>query len=477
MRSYQRQLPHLTEPAEAPPLEIPEHSPSSGLSVQQMLTIALYYWKQSALIAVIVIVLMAIFIKMMPKSYTATATLIVNSAHENPLPSGQYGNQDLGSYVATQAELLVSRAVLLPVVDELMLTRDPAYGAGLHVSEAEKRDYAARVLTNQVDVEEGRGGQLLYIAVTTGNPVQAAQLANAIADTYLMQDRERANNPVSEQAELSSKELAQLRANVEAAQANVTAFREKYGLGSIGEADAESQTLATLEARLLATQNERRTLEAQQAGQVDTGDQAMSNPRVISLRQNIATLQAELANLRPTLGPRHPQILGLEDQIRANQRELRAAIGNLSGNISTELSRTRALESDLSAAVATERQKLLKLRQIQDQGSKLELELTSAQSIYKQALDGFQQVKFDTAQNYANVDLVSHATPPLAPSKPKKMQLFILACLLGCAVGVALPFLYELLIDRRVRCRDDLERGLGVRVLAHLHSPQLSGSV
>jgi capsular polysaccharide biosynthesis protein len=59
------------------------------------------------------------------------------------------------------------------------------------------------------------------------------------------------------------------------------------------------------------------------------------------------------------------------------------------------------------------------------------------------------------------------------PSKPKKMQLLGLAALASIGAGLVLPFLYELLVDRRVRCRDDLERGLGIRVLAQMQQPLL----
>ena len=177
--------------------------------------------------------------------------------------------------------------------------------------------------------------------------------------------------------------------------------------------------------------------------------------------------------MRPTLGPRHPQIISLEAQEKATQREMRAAIGSLSSNIGTQLSRTRALEKELTQAVAAQRTKVMQLRQIQDQGSKLALELQSAQSVYKQALDGFDQVKFDTVQNFANVNLVNHAAVPVEPSKPKKAQLLGMALLASLAAGIALPFLYELWIDRRVRCRDDLERGLGIRVLAQMNHPLL----
>lgn len=479
MKSYQRQLPHLTDPDEMPAIAIPEHEPASGLSMLQIFTITRHYWKESLGIAIALVMLCAVFIKMMPKSYTATATLIVNSTRESPLPNQQLGGNDLADYVATQAELISSPGVLLPVVEKLGLMQDSSFSDGLSGTPAEVRDFAERNLATSVLVDEGRGGQLLQVHVSTGNPAKSAQIANAIADEYLRQDRQRTNDPVNQQAQLSSQELEQLRQKVTDAQTRVTAFRNQYGLTDLnaGVVDGDTQNLAQLQARLLQAQNERRTLEAQQAGQIDSGDEALASARVTGLRSELAGLQEKLADLRPTLGPRHPEIMGLQAQIRAAQASLRAALGNLSSNIDTQLKRTRQLENELTQAVNAQQAKVMQLRQTQDQGSKLTLELQSAQAVYKAALDGYDQVKFNTHQDFANVSLVSYATPPVRPSKPKKMQLFLMACIVSAGLGVLIPLLYELGIDRRVRCKDDLERGLGIRVLAQLQTLPSSGAL
>jgi uncharacterized protein involved in exopolysaccharide biosynthesis len=479
MKSYQRQLPHLPDTEALPALPVPEHEPSSGLSILQIATIARHYWKQSVVIALLLVVVFSIFIKLMPKSYTATATLIVNSTHDSPLPNQQSGN-DLADYVATQAELIQSPAVLMPVIERLNLTKAEGF-TGAAANSAVARDVAERSLASSVQVLEGRGGQLLEIQVSTGNPARSALIANTIANVYLQQDRARANNPVNRQAQLSSQELEQLRQKVVEAQARVTAFRDQNGLTDLsltpGANDTENQALVQLQGRLLQAQNQIRALEAQQAGQIANGDEALASARVTGLRQELATLQEKLANLRPTLGPRHPEIVGLQAQIRATRAELNGALGNLSSNISTQLSRARELEKELTQAVAAQRDKVMKLRQVQDQGAKLALELQSAQAVYKQALDNIDQVKFDTIQNFANVDLVSYATAPVRPTKPNKVQLFFMACIAAAGLGVLMPLGYELWVDRRVRCKDDLERGLGVRVLAHLNSLPAPGAV
>jgi len=71
---------------------------------------------------------------------------------------------------------------------------------------------------------------------------------------------------------------------------------------------------------------------------------------------------------------------------------------------------------------------------------------------------------FASGGHYTNVTFVSRATPPVKPSKPKILTGVILGCMAAVILGLGIPLGYEL-FNRRVRCRDDLERHHGVPVL------------
>jgi hypothetical protein len=70
--------------------------------------------------------------------------------------------------------------------------------------------------------------------------------------------------------------------------------------------------------------------------------------------------------------------------------------------------------------------------------------------------------------HYTFVDLVGRAEVPIKSSKPNKLKLLVLVIMAAGGIGGALPLGYELFLNRRVRCRDDLERGFGVPVLIEL---------
>jgi polysaccharide biosynthesis transport protein len=187
-----------------------------------------------------------------------------------------------------------------------------------------------------------------------------------------------------------------------------------------------------------------------------------------SLQGTIEAQQAQLAKLRGTYGPEHPKIRELEAQIATTRQSLADEHRALATNNQTELAHTRQLEQKYIAAIAEQKAKVGNLRESQDEGSKLVLELESARAVYKQALDGFDQIMFQAVANHANVSIVSRAVPPLRASKPNKMKLLLGVLVAGLGLGVAGPLAYELFFDRRLRCRDDMEREFGIAVLAQL---------
>jgi uncharacterized protein involved in exopolysaccharide biosynthesis len=119
----------------------------------------------------------------------------------------------------------------------------------------------------------------------------------------------------------------------------------------------------------------------------------------------------------------------------------------------------------MRAAVEEQRNKTLGVNKLQDDGMKYELELESAQSVYKRALDGYDQIMFASGSHAATIGIVSNAIPPQKAAKPNKTKLVAIGMILGILIGLIAPLLYELLVNRRIRCRDDFERDMQLPVL------------
>jgi polysaccharide biosynthesis transport protein len=451
-----------------PPAPADEESSTGGISLAQASCILRAYWKHSLVTLLVLTSVAAVAIKLMPKIYVATATLIVNRENKDPLAGRDLPTVDGGTYIPTQIELIMSRSVLEPVVDRLNLGADKEFSRGYVGPPAALKEVVTKYLRAALEVQQGAGSQLLYITASSHRPGEAADIANAVTDEYLKQNRQRTNDPAGERAQRYSKELLELRDKAAAAQDRLTEFRQQHGMTEVEGAtfDQEGAALADLQNKLLDAQNQRRQLEAHQLDANASSDAALDSPAVQALRGKLAVQEAEMAELRTTLGPKHPKVMELQSEMDATRRSLAKEVESISANGSVQLTRARELEAKYQNAVNTERARLLERRAIQDQSSKLLLEQQSAQATYKKALDGYDQIVFASVGNYSDVTLVSRALVPVKSDKPNKFKFFLMACMASLGLSLAWPFAYELLVNRRLRCRDDLERHFKIPVLA-----------
>jgi uncharacterized protein involved in exopolysaccharide biosynthesis len=455
-----RNLPVLAKEFPPPVPMIPVQYAQSSLSREQLLAILRAHRRQAIMIAFVLLVATVIIVKVFPKSYTAQATVLVN--FESNDGTRQAPPDLFTSYLLTQVELLQNREVLLSVVDRLALTQDSEFTAGFRSDGNNTlRDYVEKQLRSNLLVEQGKGIQLLYVSFTSKDRNKAARIANAIVEVYQARESKHGNDSSSGRTQEYSEELADLKGKVTAAEQQMADFRQRTGITDIvAQNDVETQALAALEQQLLAAQNTRRVAESKKGEDQGSSDPVMTSGLIQNLKNQLSTLQAELAQSTATLGPKHPKVVELQSQIAAARHSLDREIQNFSQNNTGTVASSADLEAKMRRAVDEQRAKLVKIRQLQDEGQKLQLELESAQTVYKRALDSYDQVMF------ASSSFVSRAAVPLAPSKPNKVLLLLVGAMLAGLIGVAGPVCYELLFNRRLHCRDDIERELALPVLA-----------
>jgi uncharacterized protein involved in exopolysaccharide biosynthesis len=457
--------PVLREPA--PHFASAEEGANSGLSLAQIFAIVWAYRIHAAAIAGIIVLCTAIVIKRMPKTYTATATLLVSYETNDPLAGGQNSAMPVFSYMATEIQLMQSSELLLPVIERLKLTEKPEYAAGYVNRGSPLAEWVKERLVKDLEIEAGRAGsQLIYVTAAARDPELAAQIANTLVEIYLSQQHDRLSGPASERAKRYAAELAELKHKVSLAQDQVTAYRQRTGVTDAGaRSSVEADMLASLETRLQEAQNARRAAEVAAQADHHASAAATASATIQTLRTEINTEQAQLAQMRATMGIAHPKVIEMQNQIDANKRILESEFGTVSAAAGSDLAEARQLEAKLQAAVQEQRAKVLAINRLEDEGTKYVLELESAQSVYKRALDGYDSIMFASGSSSANISSVSRAVPGQTSIKPNKFKLMLMGLVAGIGLGLLGPVGYELLINRRIRCRDDFERGFAIPVL------------
>jgi len=442
-----------------------------GLSIAQITAIVLAHRKISLIIASTMLVLATVAIKFLPKTYESTATVIVNYEINDPLSGQAFPVMLMDNYIATQIQLMQSAPILAPVVKQLNLTADKELIAG-YTGQGPVEDWVRTTLKKKLSISHNSGTQLIYVTAESRNAAAAADLANTVANVYISQQQERLNDPAVVQAKRYTEQLADLKEKVNVAQEKVSEFRQRTGLTEViaGMNDTEAFALNNLEGKYQEALHALRTAEVNQNSDNDGSRAATASPLVQGLRGQLATQQSQMAEYQTTYGPKHPKVMELASQIAATQQSLANELKNLSKGTSADIASARELVAKLKAAVDAQRAKVMSTKEKQDDGAKLALELESARAVYKQALDGYDKIMAAAGGRYSNVSLMNEAEVPIKSTKPNKQKLLILAFMMSLMVGVAGPFLYELLMQRRIRCRDDVERDLGIPVLAEFDS-------
>ena len=115
---------------------------------------------------------------LMPKVYTATASLVVNLQGADPVTGLALPSQLIPGYLATQVDIISSHNVALKVVDALKLAQP---GANANATNADGRmslrDWQANTLLNNLDVQPSRESSVLYVTYKSRDPQTAARVA------------------------------------------------------------------------------------------------------------------------------------------------------------------------------------------------------------------------------------------------------------------------------------------------------------
>ncbi|MDO8598028.1 MAG: Wzz/FepE/Etk N-terminal domain-containing protein, partial [Sulfuricaulis sp.] len=154
-----------------------------GLSLAQILSIVKAYRKPALLIVLAVLALTALIMAVWPRTYTAMVTLMVNYEVNDPLNGKELPVGQVGSYIATQVELMQTPEVVLAVVDRLKLTQNKDYAQGYRGDSGTLREWVAKKVSKDLVIYQGQmGSQLIYVTYASNDPAEAAQVANTVAE-------------------------------------------------------------------------------------------------------------------------------------------------------------------------------------------------------------------------------------------------------------------------------------------------------
>lgn len=461
-------------------------------------------WRLIAGIALLCVVASALVLSLIPKTYTATAILIVDPRTQKVTQSdavlGGIGSD--AAAVESQVEILESSTLAKRVVAELGLDRggeltEPSaierateslrglFGlAQREPSAAEQRERVLQRFSERLRVRRRGLTYVLEIAYSSGSAETAARVGNALADAYLADQKRQKLEAARSASGLLGARLDDLRGRARDTERAVSTFKNQNGIVDLGAAQTlldreiaeQSQQLTQAQARgAEAGARYAQARRAMAAGAEGGGTlaEALQSSVVTNLRQQYAQLGAQLADLRNNLGPRHPAVGAAEAQVRTVAGQIRTEIGRLAQGLRNEAEAAAARERTLSASLDRLKGQAARRAQAQVRLAELEREAQASKTILEQSL--LRQKETSEQQNLVSSEarILTPAAPPLRPSAPKTGLMLVVALAGGLVLGLGAAAAAEAM-EPGLRHPGAIERGLGVPLLGML--PRVTAS-
>jgi chain length determinant protein EpsF len=427
----------------------------------------------------LVTVLLALgFSLVQPKTYKATASVLLNYKGVDPLTGLTMPGQLMPGYMATQIDIISSKNVAGRVVDALHLASSPAVVQQFQEANEGRghvRDWLADLLLKKLDIVPSRESSVVEISFKGADPAFAAAVVNAFADEYQKITVQLKTDPAKKASSYFNEQTKQLRDNLEAAQARLSKYQQEKGIVSLdnNRYDMELARLNDLSSQLVAAQATAMEASSRQrmAGRGGASPDVANNPVVQSLRVSLATAESKLADTSSRYGRNHPQYQAARAEVDKLRGELHATMGSVSQSVGNNAEVLRQREAELRAAVAAQKTRVLELNRARDELGPLLKELETAQRAYDAASARFSQTRIEAQSEQSDVSVLNPAVAPTEPSGPRVLLNSLIAFLLGTVLGVGLALLLELL-NRPVRSSSDIKDMLGIPVLGTIEWQQ-----
>jgi uncharacterized protein involved in exopolysaccharide biosynthesis/Mrp family chromosome partitioning ATPase len=450
----------------------PREAPAStGFSVMD-LTRLLWRRKAGIIGAALIAACAAVTIgKSLSPKYTAIAQLYVDPRElqlvDRELTPRAQDVSGLAMVVESQARLITSNSVLLPVIKASRLDQDPEFGgagdpkSGLSAllgliglqgdaSEPTRQGETAALdaLGRHITIRKTDRSFVVDIEVWSKDPAKAAQLANAIAGAYLTESRNsqavaarRATSDLSGRL----KELQQRLRNAETVLAAYKAQNNFVGTQDTMISDqqltAANQRLAAAHAQTLDAQSRYDQIETTRRASGDPGAiaEALQSPTIANLRAQYAEARKRYAEQSAELGPRHPAIRQGEQQVEDIRRTIGEEIERFAQSAKNDVARARDYEAATGKALETQKRQAVQLGEAAVRLRELEREADASRDVYQSFLKRSRETEEQESLNTSASRVIGEATMPQRRSFPPAMSLLaMIGFMFGSLAAAAL---------------------------------------
>lgn len=439
----------------------------------------------------------AAYLLIMRSTYTATATLIIDTRKIQAFQpqSALFSEVPIDSpAVESQLEIIRSDNIARTVIRDLNLANDPEfsrYGGGLtgnflyyfysifepgdasqdEIDRRALREFSANLSAKRIGVT-----YVIDVSYRSAKPDRAAQIANAVAEAYIndqldakYQSARRAGNWLSER-------IQELKQQASSADKSIADFKTQNNIIDAGGRSVAEQQVAELNSQVLSA----RTATAEAKARLDRIDQiirsdvreatvtdTLRSEVVSKLRSQYLEIANREADLSARYGVNHLAAVNLRNQMREIARSITAELSRLAETYKSDYEISRQREEEVERALRDAVSRSQVGGQAQVQLKELESNSQTYRSLYENFLQRYTESIQQQSFPITEARIISVASRPLKRSSPKTILVISIALGGGLMLGFGVAIMRDL-SDRVIRTSDLAEALLGTDCIATL---------
>ncbi len=447
------------------------------MSFTQFIAILAARWKISlAVFITLVSVTLAVSL-ILPKKYTAVASIVID-AKSDPLSAVLYAGGVNPSLIATQIDVLNSDRVAYKVVRNLKLSENPNIREQWLASTdgtGSIEQWLINIFQKSLEVKPARESNVISVSYKAPDPKFAAGLANAFVQAYLETNLELRVDPAKQFSSFFVTRSKEARDTVEKAQAKLSDYQKQKGIIASDERlDVENTRLNELSSQLVGLQalasdsGSRQT--AAKGDESDRLQEVLGNPLIAGLKSDQARLEARIEEMNAKLGENHPQVIEAKANLAELRKRVQAETVKVTGSVGLSNSINKQRVGELRASLEAQRNKVLQMKAVRDEGAVLQRDVENAQRNHDQIVQRLTQSSLESQATQSNAAVLTSAVPPDEASSPRILLNMLLAVFLGTLFAVGSALLLEL-TDRRIRNPEDVVLAVALPIIGAMPKP------
>jgi capsular exopolysaccharide synthesis family protein len=435
-------------------------------------------WRQrgkiAAFVATCLLVTYLISARMTP-IYEATAKIDV----DRRIPQGVVGQDasqgtvgdDSDAFMATQMEIIQSDAVLRPVADHYDLLREESQLARLAGESARKKTDAPTFL-KQLKVTRPISTYLLGVSYRSPDPQLAADVANAIAQSYLEHTFNIRLKATGALSTFMGKQLEELRAKMERSSLALAKFEKTLNvINPEDKTNILSARLLQLNTEYTSAQSDRLRKEAAynaaQSGTVAAAMISSQAEELAKLQDRVNQAKQRLADVASIYGPNHNEYRKAANDLAEVERQFDETRNVVSERVKAEFQQAKNREDMLRKAVKATKGEYDELNSHSFEYQQLKRDADADKALYDDLERRIREAGINAGFQNNSIRIADLARPPDTPVFPRTKLNLLLALIASLVVAICGAILADLL-DNTIRDPQQVARALETSVLGTL---------